>query len=77
MTCGASSVQTRDGSRVSEEREEAEVMIACGFGVHRARIMFDLVDHETGELRRGRIAPATRERLGVWLKSVELSLIHI
>ena len=46
-------------------------MIACGFGVHRARIMFDLVDHETGELRRGRIAPATRERLDVWLKSVE------
>ena len=66
MTCGTSSAQTRDDARVNEEREEAQVMIACGFDVHRAQITFDLVDHETGELRRGRISPATRERLRVW-----------
>ena len=46
-------------------------MIACGFDVHRAQITFDLVDHETGELRRGRIAPATRERLRVWLAGMD------
>src|SRR6516225_3391660 len=71
MTCGTSSAQTRDDSRVNEEREEAQVMIACGFDVHRAQITFDLVDHETGELRRGRIAPATRERLRVWLAGMD------
>ena len=55
MMCGTSSAQTRDDARVNEEREEAQAMIACGFDVHRAQITFDLVDHETGELRRGRI----------------------
>jgi len=46
-------------------------MIACGFDVHRAQITFDLLDHQTGELRRGRIVPATREQLRVWLAGVE------
>jgi transposase len=71
MTCGTSSAQTRDDARVNEEREEAQVMIACGFDVHRAQVTFDLVDHQTGEVRRGRIAPATREQLRVWLSGVE------
>src|SRR2546426_6512846 len=71
MTCGTSSAQSRNDARVNEEREEAQAMIACGFDVHRAQITFDLVDHETGELRRGRITPATRERLRVWLAAVE------
>ena len=30
-----------------------------------------LVDHESGELRRGRVVPATREQLRVWLSEVE------
>src|SRR5690349_4344849 len=71
MTGLTSSAQTRDDARVNEEREEAGVMIACGFDVHRAQITFDLVDHETGELRRGRIAPATREQLRIWVSGVE------
>src|SRR5262245_52308241 len=77
MTREASSAQTRDDTRVSEEREEAETMIACGFDVHRAQITFDLVDHETGELRRGRIAPATREQLRVWLSGVETTRLVV
>jgi len=52
-------------------------MIACGFDVHRAQITFDLVDHETGELRRGRIAPATREQLRVWLAGVETARLVV
>jgi len=71
MTCGTSSAQTRDDARVNEEREEAQVMIACGFDVHRAQITFDLVDQETGEVRRGRIVPATREQLRLWLSDLE------
>src|SRR4051794_41801208 len=67
MVCGTCSAQTRDDARVNEEREEAEVMIACGFDVHRAQITFDLVDHETGGVRRVRILPATREQLRLGL----------
>src|SRR3954454_22787265 len=77
MTCGTSSAQTRDDARVNEEREEAEVMIGCGFDVHRAQITFDLVDHETGELRRGRIVPATREQLRLWLSKVDTARLVV
>src|SRR5262245_46112541 len=77
MTREASSAQTRDDTRVSEEREEAETMIACGFDVHRAQIRFDLVDRGTGELRRGRIVPATREQLRLWLSKVETARLVV
>src|SRR6266702_3954158 len=71
MTCGTSSAQTRDDARVNEEREEALVMIACGFDVHRAQITFDLVDHETGELRRGRMRRAKTDRADArWLREL-------
>ena len=52
-------------------------MIACGFDVHRAQITFDLVDHESGELRRGRIAPATREELRQWLAKVDAARLVV
>ena len=52
-------------------------MIACGFDVHRAQITFDLVDHETGELRRGRVVPATRAQLRVWLSGVDTSRLVV
>ena len=52
-------------------------MIACGFDVHRAQITFDLVDRATGELRRGRIVPATRERLRAWLSTVEVARLVV
>src|SRR5262245_18807524 len=77
MVCGTSSAQTREDARVNEAREEARVMTACGFDVHRAQITFDLVDHETGELRRGRIAPATREQLRFWLAGVETARLVV
>jgi transposase len=32
--------------------------------VHRAQITFDWVDRDSGEARRGRIAPATRAGVG-------------
>src|SRR3954447_26218582 len=60
MTVRTSSAQTRDDARVNGEREEAQAMIACGFDVHRAQITFDLVDHQSGELRRGRVVAAGR-----------------
>lgn len=45
--------------------------IVCGFDVHRDQITFDLVDRSTGELRAGRVTPATREGLRAWLDSVD------
>src|SRR5215217_3656208 len=41
--------------------------ILGGLDVHRAQITFDWVDRDSGEARRGRIAPATRAGVGAWL----------
>jgi len=38
--------------------------IVGGFDVHRKQITFDYVDTDTGEVRSGRICPATRKRCG-------------
>jgi transposase len=38
-----------------------------GLDVHRAQITFDWVEHDTGEVGRGRVAPATREQFRSWL----------
>jgi len=42
--------------------------IIGGLDVHREQITFDWVDSETGEVRRGRIEPATRLACRHWLK---------
>lgn len=44
--------------------------IIGGLDLHRAQITFDHLDSETGEVRRGRIAPATREALRAWLQTL-------
>ncbi len=41
--------------------------IVGGFDVHRAQITYDYVDTATGQVFRGRIAPADREHLRWWL----------
>jgi transposase len=41
--------------------------IVGGLDIHRKQITFDCVDTDTGELRRGRIAPADRTHLADWL----------
>jgi transposase len=43
------------------------VSIIGGLDVHRRQITYDWVDHDSGEARRGRIAPATRQVLRGWL----------
>ena len=42
--------------------------IAGGFDIHRRQITFDYLDTETGQVRRGRIAPACRTMLRDWLE---------
>lgn len=41
--------------------------IVGGFDIHRKQITFDYVDTATGEVQRGRIAPADRVHLADWL----------
>jgi transposase len=41
--------------------------IVVALDVHRNQITYKAVDRETGELRRGRIAPATRAEVRAWL----------
>jgi transposase len=59
------------------ELEEALMSIVCGFDVHRDQITFDLVDRLSGEVRTGRVAPATRAGLREWLASVECSRLTV
>ena len=41
--------------------------IVVALDVHRNQITYKALDRETGELRRGRIAPATRAEVRAWL----------
>jgi transposase len=45
--------------------------IVGGLDVHRAQITFDYLDRDSGEVHRGRIAPAARENLRAWLARME------
>lgn len=42
-------------------------MIVGAFDLHRGQITFEYMDMETGDVRRGRIAPADRAHLREWL----------
>jgi transposase len=44
------------------------VAIVGGIDIHRAQLTFDYVDLDSGEVFRGRIAPADREHLRRWLQ---------
>ena len=41
--------------------------IVGGLDIHRKQLTFDYLDTETGEVKRGQIAPADRAHLGAWL----------
>ena len=41
--------------------------IVGAFDVHRRQLTFDYLDTVTGEVKRGRVVPADREPLRVWL----------
>src|SRR2546423_13290338 len=42
---------------MTKEREEVPMAIVGGLDVHRRQITFDYLDTETGQVRRGRVAP--------------------
>jgi transposase len=43
------------------------VAVVGGIDIHRAQLTFDYVDLDSGEMVRGRVAPADRENLRRWL----------
>lgn len=47
--------------------------IVGGLDIHRKQITFECLDTETGELQRGRIAPADRMHLADWLARIMAS----
>jgi transposase len=55
------------GSESFQALEEVLMTIVGAFDVHRAQLTYDCLDTETGEISRGRVAPAHRERLRAFL----------
>ena len=49
------------------EHEEVPMGIVGGLDIHRRQVTFDYLDTVTGEVRRGKIAPADREHVRSWL----------
>jgi len=45
--------------------------IVGGFDLHRRQITFEYLDTASGEVSRGRVAPADREHLRAWLRRLE------
>src|SRR2546426_4318824 len=45
--------------------------IVGGLDIHRKQLTFDYLDQATGEVKSGRIAPADRGHLAVWLRRFE------
>src|SRR5262245_45084740 len=45
--------------------------IVGGLDLHRRQITFDCLDTESGEVSRGRVVPADREHLRLWLRRFE------
>src|SRR5213083_2294954 len=52
---------------MSTEFEEVPMRIVVALDVHRRQITFKMFERESGEVCRGRIAPATRVALREWL----------
>lgn len=55
------------GSWASQVLEEGPMSMVGGLDLHRKQVTFDLVDTGSGEVRRGRVCPADRERFRRWL----------
>src|SRR5713226_5300481 len=53
---------------MSTELEEVPMRIVVALDVHRRQITYKTLDRESGEVRRGRIVPATRGAVREWLE---------
>src|SRR6266542_2996653 len=53
---------------MSTELEEVPMRIVVALDVHRRQITYKTLDRESGEVRRGRVVPATRGAVREWLE---------
>jgi hypothetical protein len=53
---------------MSTELEEVPMRIVVALDMHRRQITYKTLDRESGEVRRGRIVPATRGAVREWLE---------
>jgi transposase len=53
---------------MSTELEEVPMRIVVALDVHRRQITYKTLDRESGEVRRGRVVPATRAAVREWLE---------
>jgi hypothetical protein len=60
----------------SELRRHA-MTVLVGFDIHREQVTFDALDDETGEVMRGRIAPADRLVLRRFLASLPAGQVEV
>src|SRR5215218_1050326 len=69
MTCSETPRLKRGTHAVSfsTELEEVSMGIVVALDVHRKQITYKALDRDTGEVRRGRIAPAARAEVRTWL----------
>jgi transposase len=51
--------------------------IVIGFDIHREQVTFDALDDVTGEVQRGRIAPADRSALRRFLASLPAGQVDV
>src|SRR6266498_2165785 len=71
MTCGGPPRQQRVRARrpfKTVELEEVPMQIVSALDVHRRQITYKTLDLGSGEVRRGRVSPATRESVREWLE---------
>jgi transposase len=55
------------GAEAPLELEEVPMPIVGGLDIHRKQLTFDYLYTETGEVKRGQVAPADRAHLRAWL----------
>jgi hypothetical protein len=65
------------GSMGAFEVRRHAMAIVVGFGIHREQVTFDALDDVTGEVRRGRIAPADRIAMRRFLGSLPAGQIDV
>src|SRR4051795_2359476 len=75
MACPVSYL--RLGTMLASELRRRAVTVLVGFDIHREQVAYDALDDATGEVMRGRIAPADRFALRRFLASLPAAQVEV
>src|SRR3954447_3248181 len=75
MACPVSS--SRLGTMLASELRRRAMTVVVGFDIHREQVTYDALDDATGEVMRGRIAPADRLALRRFLASLPATPVEV